>query len=180
MSRIGKKSISIPEGIKVEIGEQNLIHIESSSHKLKYQINPSLNIDIKDNLIKISRPNNEVFMKKIHGTTRALLFNMISGLTNLFVKKIEIVGLDYVVKKEGSNLIFNLGFSHVVFLPIPSDVEIEIIKNKQIIIRGIDKQFVGQVAAKILKLRKPEPYTGKGILLAGAYVHRKAGKSSKK
>ncbi|WP_273585188.1 50S ribosomal protein L6 [Columbia Basin potato purple top phytoplasma] len=180
MSRVGKKPIFIPEGIKVELKEQNLIYITSSKHHLKYQINPLLNIDIQDKLIKVSRPNDHFFTKKIHGTTRALLFNMISGLTNVFVKKIEIVGLDYSAKKEGSNLIFNLGFSHVVTLPIPSGIEIEVIKNKEIIVKGIDKQFVGEIAGKILKLRKPEPYKGKGMRLFGAYVHRKAGKSAKK
>ncbi|WP_323847893.1 MAG: 50S ribosomal protein L6 [Phytoplasma sp.] len=180
MSRVGKKAILIPEGIKVELKENNLIHIMSSTHHLKYQINQFLNIDIKDNLIQISRPNDQVFMKKIHGTTRSILFNMIKGLIELFVKKIEIVGLDYSVKKEGLNLIFNLGFSHIVNVPIYDNIEVEIIKNKEIILKGIDKQIVGEMSSKILKLRKPEPYKGKGIRLFGAYVHRKAGKSAKK
>ncbi|WP_341266611.1 50S ribosomal protein L6 [Candidatus Phytoplasma fraxini] len=180
MSRIGKKAILIPEGIKVELKENNLIHVMSSAHHLKYQINPLLQIDIKDNLIHISNSHDQVFMKKIHGTTRAILFNMIQGLIKLFVKKIEIVGLDYHVKKEGLNLIFNLGFSHAITVPIYDNVEVEIIKNKEIILKGIDKQIVGEMSGKILKLRKPEPYNGKGIHLFGAYVHRKAGKSTKK
>ncbi|MDV3167853.1 MAG: 50S ribosomal protein L6 [Candidatus Phytoplasma stylosanthis] len=180
MSRVGKKIIFIPEGIKVEVNEQNLINISYNEKKIQYQFNPLLNINIKDNYIQIARKNNQVFMKKIHGTTRALLFNMITGLKKSFIKKIEIVGLGYDVEKKDSKLIFNLGFSHTISLIIPSNLEIEIIKNKEIIVKGIDKQFVGEFAAKILKLRKPEPYKGKGIRLFNQYIHRKVGKSAKK
>ncbi|QTX02792.1 50S ribosomal protein L6 [Candidatus Phytoplasma luffae] len=180
MSRVGNKIISIPKGIKVENQEGNLINITSKTEQIKYQLNPLLKINITENSIKIVRPNNEVFMKKIHGTTRALLFNMIQGLDKVFVKRITIVSLFYNVKKEGSNLIFNLGFSHVIKISIPSNLEIEIFKNKEIIVKGIDKQFVGEFAAKILKLRKPEPYKGTGIKLFDQYVYRKAGKSAKK
>ncbi|KAB8121972.1 MAG: 50S ribosomal protein L6 [Candidatus Phytoplasma cynodontis] len=180
MSRIGRKIIIIPEGIKVDIEDKNLIKVRSSDNILKYHFNPLLNISVKENLITISRPNNDFFMKKIHGTTRALLANMILGLKNMFIKKIEIVGIGFDVNKESSNLVFNLGFSHKVYLPIMKDIQVEIIKNKEIIVKGFDKQMVGEFSAKILKLKKPEPYKGKGIRLVGQYIHRKSGKSNKK
>ncbi|MFR0367868.1 50S ribosomal protein L6 [Candidatus Phytoplasma palmae] len=180
MSRIGKKAIFVPEGIKVEVKENNLVIVNSSKGKLEYQFNSFLKIKKEGDFIYISRPNDEVFMKKIHGTTRALLFNMIKGLKDNFVKKLEIVGLGYDVKKEGSKLIFNLGFSHNVFLDIPNNLDIEILKNKEIVVKGIDKQFVGEFAAKIVQLRKPEPYKGKGIRYVGQYINRKSGKSAKK
>ncbi|RAM57771.1 50S ribosomal protein L6 [Candidatus Phytoplasma oryzae] len=180
MSRIGKKAIVIPEGITVEIEDKNLVNVKSSQNQLKYQFNTLLNINLKGNLITISRPNDDVFMKKIHGTTRALLANMIFGLNKLFIKKMEIVGIGFDVKQENSNLIFNLGFSHKIKIPIIDNIKVEIIKNKEIIVKGIDKQLVGEFVGKILKLKKPEPYKGKGIRLVGQYIHRKAGKSSKK
>ncbi|WBL31252.1 50S ribosomal protein L6 [Candidatus Phytoplasma sacchari] len=180
MSRIGKKVIIVPDGITVDIQDKNLIKVHSSKNTLQYQFNPLLNIVLKDNLINIYRPNDEFFMRKIHGTTRALLANMILGLKNMFTKKIEIVGIGFDVKKEESNLVFNLGFSHKVNLPIINNIQVEIIKNKEIIVKGFDKQLVGEFAAKILKLKKPEPYKGKGIRLVGQYIHRKSGKSNKK
>ncbi|WCA22306.1 50S ribosomal protein L6 [Candidatus Phytoplasma oryzae] len=180
MSRIGKRLIIVPEGITVDIQENNLIKVKSLENYLQYQFNPLLKISLKNNLISISRPNNDFFMKKIHGTTRALLANMILGLKNMFTKKIKIVGIGFDVKKEGSNLIFNLGFSHKIQLSIRDGIQVEIIKNKEIIIKGIDKQLVGEFAAKIIKLKKTEPYKGKGIHLVGQYIHRKSGKSNKK
>ncbi|MEZ0180052.1 50S ribosomal protein L6 ['Camptotheca acuminata' phytoplasma] len=180
MSRVGRKLISIPEGVQIEIQEKNLVNIKYNTNQLQYQFNPLLNIDVKDGFIKVSRTSNDIFTKKIHGTTRALLSNIIAGLIKPFIKRIEIVGLGYDVTKKNSDLVFNLGFSHIIPLTIPSNLEIEIIKNKEIIVKGIDKQFVGEFAAKILKLRKPEPYKGKGIRLFNQYVHRKAGKSAKK
>jgi large subunit ribosomal protein L6 len=180
MSRVGKKVIIIPDDIKVEIRDKNLVNIQSLNNQLQYQFHPLLNISLKNNVIYITRPNNEVFIKKIHGTSRALLANMISGLKNMFIKKIEIVGLGFDVKKEENILIFNLGFSHKVKLPIIKDIDIEIIQNNEIIVKGINKQLVGEFAAKILKLKKPEPYKGKGIRLSGQYIPRKAGKSAKK
>ncbi|PQP79902.1 50S ribosomal protein L6 [Candidatus Phytoplasma phoenicium] len=180
MSRIGNKVITIPKGITVEIKKNNLVNVKSSTHQCSYQFYPLLNINLKDNVITISRINNEVFMKKIHGTTRALLANMIAGLNQVFTKKLELVGLGYDVKQEGQNLVFLLGFSHPIILPIPKNLQIEIIKNKEIIIKGMDKQFIGEFASKIAKLRKPDPYQGKGIRYEGQYIHRKAGKSAKK
>ncbi|TVY12344.1 50S ribosomal protein L6 [Candidatus Phytoplasma pini] len=180
MSRVGNKLIPIPEGIEVKIKDQNLVEIKSSTKELKYQFNPSLNINIKNNYIAIVRPNDEVFMKKIHGTSRALLANMITSISQYSIKKLEISGLGYDVKQEGSNLVFNLGFSHIIKLLIPNDLQITINKNKEIVIKGIDKQFVGEFASKIAKLRKPSPYKGNGIRFVGKYYPRKAGKSAKK
>ncbi|MDV3198130.1 MAG: 50S ribosomal protein L6 [Vigna little leaf phytoplasma] len=180
MSRIGNKVIVVPEGITLEIKDKNLVNIKSSTDQFSYKFHPLLNIVLKDNIVTITRPNNEVFMKKIHGTSRSLLFNMILGLQKPFIEKLELVGLGYDVKQEGQNLVFNLGFSHQIVLPIPSNVQLEIIKNKTIIIKGSNKQFVGEFAGKIAKLKKPEPYQGKGICYVGRYIHRKAGKSAKK
>ncbi|NWN45845.1 50S ribosomal protein L6 [Candidatus Phytoplasma pruni] len=180
MSRVGNKVITVPKGVEVDIQDNNFITVKSSKGQLEYQFNPSLKIDYKDNLISVKRPNDEIFMKKIHGTTRALLNNMITGLDQFFVKKMEIVGLGYNVQKKDSTLTFNLGFSHPIVMNIPAGLEVEIVKSTEITVKGVDKQFVGEFAAKIAKLSKPEPYKGKGIRYVGQYIHRKAGKSAKK
>ncbi|MFP7699375.1 MAG: 50S ribosomal protein L6 [Candidatus Phytoplasma pyri] len=181
MSRIGNKEIKVPDSVNIQIQDKNFIVVKGPQGKLEYQFNHKIKILLIDNIIKVSRPNNELFMKKIHGTTRALLSNMIEGVEKGFVKCLEIVGLDYKVDLKDEKLILHLGFSHPIEIKIPKGIDIEIPKKiKGIRIKGIDKQFVGEFASKIAKLRKPEPYKGKGIRFEGQYVIRKAGKSTKK
>ncbi|MDO8168112.1 50S ribosomal protein L6 [Candidatus Phytoplasma melaleucae] len=180
MSRVGKKVILVPENIQVEIKDKNLVSVKSPKGELIYQFNPLLNILLKNNSITITRPNDKVFMKKIHGTTRSLLNNMITGLKECFVKKLEIVGLGYNCRIDGSQLIFKLGFSHEIVVDILPELEVEVSNKTFITIKGTEKQLVGEFAQKLVSLYKPEPYKGRGIRCVGEYIYRKAGKSSKK
>ncbi|MDO8063920.1 50S ribosomal protein L6 [Candidatus Phytoplasma bonamiae] len=181
MSRVGRKIISIPEGVFVEIKPDNQVLVSSSQGQLEFKFNSCLNIVKKDNIIAITRPNNNNFIKKIHGTTRALLNNMVQGVKNFFSKELKITGLGYSCIVEGNKLVFKLGYSHDIILNILPNLIVQVNKqNNLIIIKGIDKQLVGEFAAKIISLAKPEPYKGTGIYYVGGYIHRKAGKSAKK
>lgn len=181
MSRIGNKHIQVPNSVSIDIKYKNFISVKGSKGQLQKQFNPKLNIIFENGIVRVVRPNNELFMKKIHGTTRALLFNMIKGVEDGFTKRLELVGLDYKSELQGDKLVLYLGFSHLIKINIPENITLEMdLKNKYIYIKGIDKQFVGEFAAKILRLKKPEPYKGKGISYEGQYIIRKAGKSAKK
>ncbi|MDO8053938.1 50S ribosomal protein L6 ['Opuntia sp.' phytoplasma] len=181
MSRVGRKIISIPEGVVVEIKPDNQVLVSSSQGKLEFQFNSCLSIIKKNNIITITRPNNNNFMKKIHGTTRALLNNMVQGVKNLFSKELKITGLGYSCTVEEDKLVFKLGYSHDIIMNILPNLIVQVNKqNNLIIIKGVDKQLVGEFAAKIISLAKPEPYKGTGIYYVGGYIHRKAGKSAKK
>jgi large subunit ribosomal protein L6 len=180
MSRVGNKTFEVPNSVKVDIKDRNFISVEGPKGKLEYQFNHRLIITNKNNIIAVKRPNDEIFMKKIHGTTRSLLANMVEGVSKGFQKTLKIVGLAYRAQIQDKKLILSLGFSHPVIVAIPDNLEVSVNQNTEIIIKGIDKQLVGEFAAKIAKLRKPEPYKGKGIREAGQYVRQKAGKSAKK
>ncbi|MDV3157383.1 MAG: 50S ribosomal protein L6 [Candidatus Phytoplasma australasiaticum] len=181
MSRVGRKIIAIPEGVLVEIKPDNQVSVSSSQGKLEFQFNPNLVISKKDNIITITRPNNNNFTKKIHGTTRALLNNMIQGVKHFFSKELKITGLGYSCVVEGNKLIFKLGYSHDIIVDIYPNLIVQVNKqNNLITIKGVDKQLVGEFAAKLILLAKPEPYKGTGIYYVGGYIHRKAGKSAKK
>ncbi|CAM11906.1 50S ribosomal protein L6 [Candidatus Phytoplasma australiense] len=179
MSRIGNKVIEIPDTVTVDIQDKNFILVQGSKGKLSYQFNHRLKITNENKIITVARPNDEIFMKKIHGTTRALLDNMIQGVHKGFQKVLKIVGLIYRAQIKDKQLILFLGFSHPVNVNIPEYLEVEV-KQSEIIIKGIDKQRVGEFAAKIIKLHKPDPYKGKGIRSEGQYIRQKAGKSAKK
>jgi len=179
MSRIGNKAIVVPAGVTVDIREGNLVTVKGPKGQLEKQLNPELNIQLDGNLLTISRPNNNMFTKKIHGTTRALLFNMVTGVSEGYSKKLEIRGVGYRAQLQGNTLVLQLGFSHNIEMPIPEGLSLDVPKNTEITVNGIDKQAVGQFAAEIRKHRKPEPYKGKGIRYVDEYVPRKAGKTAK-
>ncbi|HHX76543.1 MAG TPA: 50S ribosomal protein L6 [Acholeplasmataceae bacterium] len=179
MSRIGNKAIVVPAGVTVDIREGNLVTVKGPKGQLEKQLNPELNIQLDGNLLTISRPNNNMFTRKIHGTTRALLFNMVTGVSEGYSKKLEIRGVGYRAQLQGNTLVLQLGFSHNIEMPIPEGLSLDIPKNTEITVNGIDKQAVGQFAAEIRKHRKPEPYKGKGIRYVDEYVPRKAGKTAK-
>ncbi len=179
MSRIGNKLISVPAGVTVLIGEKNHVTAKGPKGQIEQTFNQVLNIKLEGSDLTVSRPNNEMFTRKIHGTTRALLFNMVQGVTEGFTKKLEIRGVGYRAQLQGSKLILQLGFSHNIELDIPSGLTVEVPKNTEVSISGIDKAAVGQFAAEIRSLRKPEPYKGKGIRYVDEYVARKAGKTAK-
>ncbi|CCV64912.1 50S ribosomal protein L6 [Alteracholeplasma palmae J233] len=179
MSRIGNKVIQVPASVTVDINENNFVTVKGPKGQLEFQFNENLILSLEEGSLKVARPNDERFIKKIHGTTRALLANMIHGVSEGFKKQLEIIGVGYRAQLQGSKLVLALGFSHPVELDIPAGLTVEVPKNTELTISGIDKQLVGEFSANIRKLRKPEPYKGKGIRYVGEYVPRKAGKTAK-
>ena len=179
MSRIGNKVIQVPADVTVTVSPENYVVVEGPKGQLEYQYNQKLTIKMEGNEITISRPNDEIFSRKIHGTTRALIQNMITGVVQGFKKELEIKGVGYRAMLQGNIVSLSMGFSHPVELEIPEGVTVTIPKNTSVIIEGRDKQAVGEFAAKIRAVKKPEPYLGKGIRYVGEYVPRKAGKTAK-
>lgn len=179
MSRIGNKVIQVPAGVTVTISPENYVVVKGPKGQLEFQFNQNLTIHQEGQEIKISRPNDEIFSRKIHGTTRALLANMVNGVSTGFKKQLEIRGVGYRAALQGNVVNLSLGYSHPINLEIPAGLSVSIPKNTDIIIEGADKQVVGEFAAKIRSFRKPEPYLGKGIRYVDEYVPRKAGKTAK-
>ncbi len=178
MSRIGKNPIPIPNGVKVAI-EGNQITVEGPKGKLSFNFHPDMVVKVEDNQIKVERPTERAFHKAIHGTTAAIIRNMVKGVTEGFTVVLEVHGLGYRASVKGNNLELNLGKSHPDIYPIPKDVKIEV-KGNEIHISGADKQRVGQVAAEIRALRKPDPYKGKGIRYKDEVLKLKPGKAAGK
>jgi len=176
MSRIGRKPIAVPNGVKVNVSGQT-INVEGSKGKLSLEISPRIEIEITNNEVVVKRHTDIKSDKALHGLYRSLIANMIEGVANGFKKGLEMIGVGYKAQIKGENLVLDVGFSHQVIFPIPHDLSIQVPKPTQIVIEGIDKQRVGQVAAEIRKIRKPEPYKGKGIRYVGERVRRKAGKA---
>ncbi|NBI05638.1 50S ribosomal protein L6 [Senegalia massiliensis] len=179
MSRIGLKPIEIPEGVEVKLDDKNYMVVKGPKGTLEQQLEKDMNIEIKDNEITVSRPTENKRHKSLHGLTRTLIDNMIIGVTKGYEKKLEIQGVGYRAQKQGKKLNLNLGFSHPVEMEDPEGIETEVPANTKIIVKGIDKQKVGNYAAVIRELRKPEPYKGKGIRYEGERVRRKEGKTAK-
>lgn len=179
MSRIGNKVILVPADVTVNVGEHNFVTVKGPKGQLEFQFNDSLTIKQQGTEITISRPNDEQFMRKIHGTTRALLANMVTGVSTGFVKKLEIRGVGYRAAIAGDQLTLSLGYSHPIVLTVPKGLTVEMPRNTEINVTGIDKQLVGEFAANIRKFRKPEPYKGKGVRYVDEFVARKAGKTAK-
>jgi len=179
MSRIGNKVIQVPANVTVTIGANNHVVVKGPKGELEFQFNEKLTINQEGNEITISRPDNDIFTRKIHGTTRALLANMVHGVSEGFKKQLEIRGVGYRAQLQGNKVVLNMGYSHPVELEIPQNVTVTLPKNTEITIEGIDKQVVGEFAANIRAVRKPEPYLGKGIRYVDEYVARKAGKTAK-
>ncbi len=179
MSRIGNKVIQVPAGVTVSVSPENYVVVKGPKGELEFQFNQSLDIVLEGQTITVKRPNDDIFSRKIHGTTRALLSNMVVGVSEGFKKELEIRGVGYRAQLQGNVVNLSMGFSHPVNLEIPAGLTVEIPKNTQVIISGADKQVVGEFAAKIRSVKKPEPYLGKGIRYVDEYVPRKAGKTAK-
>ena len=176
MSRIGKEPIKIPESVKIDVNNQT-IKVKGPKGELVRDIHPYIKVDIEDNVLLVKRSLDNKIHKSLHGLTRALINNMVIGVTEGFKKSLEIVGVGYRAEKKKSNIVFSLGYSHpIVFVP-PEDIDINL-ERHIINISGIDKELVGQVAAKIRSFRPPEPYKGKGIKYIGEVIKRKAGKAA--
>jgi large subunit ribosomal protein L6 len=180
MSRIGKAPIQVPDGVKVTVNGTTVV-VEGPKGKLSLNVHPDMkvNYDEKNKEIRVQRPTDRSFHKALHGTTAALIRNMVKGVTEGFTEVLEVHGLGYRVALKGKNLELNLGLSHPVIFPVPDDVKIEV-KGNEIHIHGIDKQRVGQVAAQIRSFRKPDPYKGKGIRYKDEVLKLKPGKAAGK
>ncbi len=181
MSRIGKNPIQIPEGVTININA-NIVTIKGSKGELTQEIHPNMKVKVENNTIIIERPNDLKLNKSLHGLTRTLLNNMVIGVTKGFERQLEILGVGYRASIAGSKLTLNLGFSHAIEFNSPQGITIETDKDKKniLIVKGVDKQLVGEVSAKIRGFRKPEPYKGKGIRYLGEHVPQKAGKAAGK
>lgn len=179
MSRVGRKPIHVPSGLDIKIND-NIVTVSKGNLSLQQEIHPVIQVkyQAQEKLIHITRPTNNKFHRSLHGLYRSLIDNMVTGLMDGFSKKLEIVGVGYRAELKGRNLVLHLGFSHPVLFKPPDKIEIKLENPTNIVVKGIDKQLVGQVAAKIRSFRPPEPYKGKGIRYAGEYVRHKAGKTA--
>ena len=186
MSRIGKAPISIPQGVEISISKGNRVTVKGPKGELSQQVDPDLvvEVDQENGEIVIKRPTDQKRHRSVHGLYRALIFNMVEGVSNGFVKELELVGVGYRASNTGQLLELTVGYSHPVMFYIPDEVKVEAImekgKNPTVRLESIDKQLIGQVAAKIRSFRKPEPYKGKGIRFVGEEIRRKAGKTAGK
>ena len=178
MSRIGKKPITVPEGVTVTV-ENNYVQVQGPKGTLEGTFNNDLTITLDNNEIVIERPTESKFHRSIHGTTRALLNNMITGVSDGFKKQLKMIGVGYRAQLQGKKLVLNAGYSNPVEMAIPEGITVEVPKNTDIVISGIDKQQVGEFSANVRKVRPPEPYLGKGIRYVDEYVRRKEGKTAK-
>jgi len=179
MSRIGKQPIEIPSGVDITVGDGNVVTVKGPRGELSQAMHANMTIVVDDGVVRVERPDDEGFNRGLHGLTRTLVANMVEGVTKGFEKRLEIVGVGYRAAMKGTSIEVQAGFSHSVLVPVPEGIEFEVPVPTQIVVRGNDKQAVGEIAARIRKIRKPEPYKGKGIRYEGEYVRKKAGKAAK-
>ena len=180
MSRIGRMPIAIPAGVTVTVAENNTVTVKGPKGTLERVLPAEMEIKKEGEEVIVNRPNDLKKMKSLHGLTRSLIANMITGVSEGYEKKLEINGVGYRAQKKGKEITFNLGFSHPVVMTDPEGIETEMDGQNIIIVKGIDKEKVGQYAAEIRELRKPEPYKGKGIKYADEVIRRKVGKTGAK
>ena len=179
MSRIGNKHIDIPAGVNVEVSELNEVSVKGPKGECKFNFGTGMKITLDGNTLKVERPNDEKENRALHGTTRALINNMIKGVTEGFTKTLLIEGVGYRASLKGNTLVVAAGYSHLVELEIPKGLTVTCPSQTEINISGIDKQLVGEFAANVRKVRKPEPYKGKGIRYKDEVIRRKEGKKAK-
>lgn len=178
MSRVGKKPIEIPSGVTVT-QDNHHVTVKGPKGELSRTFHSDIEIKIEENVINISRPSDNKEHRALHGTTRAVLANMVEGVSKGFERGLELVGVGYRASKQGNKLVLNVGYSHPVEIEAEKGIEIEVPSNTKVIVRGTDKERVGALAANIRDVRPPEPYKGKGIRYEGEYVRRKEGKTGK-
>ncbi len=179
MSRIGRTPITVPAGVTVTVADGNVVTVKGKLGELTETFNTRITIAQQDNTLTVTRPTDEPADRAMHGLTRTLLNNMVVGVTEGYSKKLEIVGVGYKAEKKGKQLVLNLGYSHPVFFNEENGITFELPDNTTIIVKGIDKQLVGQISAQIRAKRPPEPYLGKGVKYEGERIRRKAGKTGK-
>jgi large subunit ribosomal protein L6 len=175
MSRIGKKPIPIPEGVTVDV-EPGLVKVKGPKGELRQEVSREMRITRSDGVLTVERPTDRGEHRALHGLTRSLVANMVTGVTDGYEKRLEIQGVGYRARLQGKSLELALGYSHPVSMTAPEGIEFEVPQQTQVVVRGIDKQLVGEIAARVRKARPPEPYKGKGVRYAGEHVARKVGK----
>lgn len=184
MSRIGKKIINVPAGVTIEVSPSNLVTVKGPKGTLSQQIDVDITVEQEGDVLTVKRPTEQKRHKALHGLYRSLINNMVVGVSDGFKKEMEIIGVGYKAANQGNILELNLGYSHAIFMAVPSEIKVatamEKGKNPMVVLEGIDKQLIGQVAAKIKSLRPVEPYKGKGVRFVGEQVRRKAGKAGVK
>ena len=179
MSRVGNKLIVLKDGVSVEVKDGNLVTVKGPKGEITKQLCPKMAISVEGNIVKVARPSDSIENKTLHGTTRALLSNMVEGVTNEFTKTLVIEGVGYKAQVEGKNLVVYAGYSHTVPLAIPEGLTVKCPTATEVVVTGIEKQVVGQFAAEVRAVRKPEPYLGKGIRYKDEVIRRKEGKKAK-
>jgi large subunit ribosomal protein L6 len=184
MSRIGKKPVAIPEGVTVAVGNDNVITVKGPKGELKQAIDRDIKVEVKDGQVAFVRPTDQIRHRALHGLYRSLVSNMVEGVTKGYKKSLELIGVGFKATNQGNLLDLSLGYSHNIIFEIPKELKVataqEKGQNPTISLEGVDYQLIGQVAAKIRGLRKPEPYKGKGIRYSGEVVRKKAGKAAGK
>lgn len=184
MSRIGRSPVTIAKGVNVNVGADNVITVKGPKGELKQAINPDIKVVVNGDKIEFTRPTDQIRHRALHGLYRALVQNMVVGVTERYTKTLELVGDGYKASNQGNLLDLSLGYSHNIIVEIPKELSVSTAqekgKNPKVILSSVDKQLLGQVAAKIRSLRKPEPYKGKGVKFEGEVLRRKAGKSAGK
>lgn len=179
MSRIGKKILEIPAGVTITVAADNTVTVKGPKGELTRTFHSDIKINIEENVLTVTRPSDQKEHRALHGTTRALLGNMVEGVTNGFQRGLELIGVGYRASKQGNKLVLNVGYSHPVEITPEAGIEIEVPANTKVLVKGIDKERVGALAANIRAVRAPEPYKGKGIRYEGEVVRRKEGKTGK-
>ncbi len=180
MSRIGRAPIAIPAGVTVTVGDDNLVKVKGPKGELSRRIHQDMKVSVEGATVTVTRPSDDKMHRSLHGLSRTLINNMVVGVTEGFSKNLEINGVGYRAQKQGKNLNLSLGFSHPVIVEPPAGISFDVPSANAIVVSGIDKEVVGQIAAEIRSFREPEPYKGKGIKYAGEHIRRKEGKAGAK
>ena len=179
MSRIGRMPITVPAGVEVKVDGQH-VSVKGPKGALEMNVAPTMKVEVEAGVVHVTRPNDDKMNRSLHGLTRTLINNMVVGVSEGFSKTLEVNGVGYRASKEGKNLVLNVGYSHQVIMPETEDIQIDVPNPNQIIVKGIDKQKVGQFAAEVRGKRPPEPYKGKGIKYDHEVIRRKEGKTGAK
>lgn len=184
MSRIGKQPITIPGGVTITVGKDNVVTVKGPKGELKQAIDRDITVEVKDNNVNFTRPTDQIRHRALHGLSRALVSNLVKGVTDGYARKLELIGVGFKATNQGNVLDLSLGFSHNIIFEVPKELKVATAQEKGqnpiITLEGTDKQLLGQVAAKLRSLRKPEPYKGKGVRYVGEVVRKKAGKAAGK
>jgi len=184
MSRIGRKPVTVPNGVTITVGNDNVVAVKGPKGELKQEIDRDIKVEVKDGLVSFNRPTDQIRHRALHGLYRALIANMVKGVTEGYKKNLELIGVGFKASNQGNVVDLSLGYSHNIIFEVPKELKVatatEKGQNPTISLEGIDRQLLGQVAAKIRGLRKPEPYKGKGVRYVGEVVRKKAGKAAGK